>query len=441
MATAREQPDTVEVQPDNPLSGWAWLKTKGYFKLPLDCHEDAEGVILWHEDTGSWKKAVGEGLWEEALGATPPDDNDSLPSEKHSWSGSWHKAGWSRGSNENESEFKKRDGDVPEWDGKSEHRTTYFRRIDLWAATTGVRPKDRGCRLLQKLKGEAFEKLENVDPQSLKVEDSIDVYKARIVEVYEPIEDYRVGKIMDAFFDDFSRKNGQEIVDYNLAWARELQKAEKVAGEITGKWKAHLYMKKMRLSDFQKTQVLTGALGVYTVEALSKSALTAFPSMREKGGFKGDRKDRPAWKSDRGKNERKGRKPFFNRQKKGYRAHETNQDDDGPGSDEQSDSDEEEESPDENESEGESSEGEKSNAIEGDKVDDEELPKELQDMLLEAETFMTRARKQRSDVEKARGFFKKGKTDAEKNKAVGGLKNRKACAKCGQLGHWHKDPE
>ena len=150
----------------------------------------------------------------------------------------------------------------------------------MWAATTGVDPEDRGCRLLQKLKGEAFEKPENVDPMNLKSMDSIEKFKAHIVEVYEPIEDYRIGEIMDTFLDDFQRKNDQEIIDYNLAWQRELLKVEKVAGELKDKWKAHLYLKKMRLSQLQKSQVLTGALGNYTVEALSKAALHTYPSMK-----------------------------------------------------------------------------------------------------------------------------------------------------------------
>ena len=49
---------------------------------------------------------------------------------------------------------------------------------------------------------------------------------ACIVDVYEPIEDYRVGKIMDDFLYGFERKKGQEILDYNLSWAKELAKAE-----------------------------------------------------------------------------------------------------------------------------------------------------------------------------------------------------------------------
>ena len=43
---------------------------------------------------------------------------------------------------------------------------------------------------------------------------SIEKFKEHIVEVYEPIEDYRIGKIMDNFLYDFQRKNDQEIIDY-----------------------------------------------------------------------------------------------------------------------------------------------------------------------------------------------------------------------------------
>ena len=53
--------------------------------------------------------------------------------------------------------------------------------------------------MLQKLTGDAFEKLEHVDPESLRYDDGIERFKKAVVDVYEPIEDYRVGKIMDEF--------------------------------------------------------------------------------------------------------------------------------------------------------------------------------------------------------------------------------------------------
>ena len=127
---------------NNVMDGYAWTKKKGYFELPVDCVEDREGVTVCHHNTKSWKKFLGEGLWEDA-------DNES---DGRSWSSN---AGWN---NRDGRKNNKRDGDIPEWDGKTGHRTTYFRKIDLWAATTGVEPAERGCRLLQKLTGEAFEK-------------------------------------------------------------------------------------------------------------------------------------------------------------------------------------------------------------------------------------------------------------------------------------------
>ena len=110
-------------------------------------------------------------------------------------------------------------------------------------------PEKQALKLLQKLNGDAFEKLEHIDPESLRRTDGIEVLKKAIVDVYEPIEDYRVGKVMDDFLYGFERRKGQEILDYNLSWQKELAKAEKVSGELTEKWKAHLYLTKMKLSD------------------------------------------------------------------------------------------------------------------------------------------------------------------------------------------------
>ena len=138
-------------------------------------------------------------------------------------------------------------------------RATYFRKIDLWVDTTGVEKSHQVTRLFQKLSGEAFDEMEHLDTRMFKGFEAIEEYKKAIDDVYEPVEDHRVGKVMDEFLDDFASRKGQEIIDYNLSWQKELAKAEKVAGQLTDKWKAHLYLKK--LEPEQKSQVLTGALG------------------------------------------------------------------------------------------------------------------------------------------------------------------------------------
>ena len=59
----------------------------------------------------------------------------------------------------------------------------------------------------------------------------------------------------------------------------------------------------------------------------------------------------------------------------------------------------------------------------------------------EAEAFFTRAKKQRAEVEKARGFFKEGVLDKDREKDTNPLKSKLACSECGKLHHWHKAPE
>ncbi|MDP7646543.1 MAG: hypothetical protein QGH82_00470, partial [Candidatus Woesearchaeota archaeon] len=330
--------------------------------LPLDAQEEVTGVEVWHHDSKTWKTVIGEGLTDDADDASHHSDR--------SWDYRW---------NEDYHFAKNRDGDIPEWDGKSEHRTTYFRRIDLWAATTGVPPKQRGCRLLQKLKGEAFEKLENVMPQTLIVEGSVEKFKECVIEVYEPIEDYRIGKIMDTFLDEFQRKNDQEIVDYNLAWAREVLKVEKVAGELQGKWKAHLFLKKMRLKPEHKSQVLTGALGNYTVEALQKAALTTFPSVKDafrRGG--GAHEGGNAYKT--GRPPFRGRYTKNGRRKPPWRANEAHIDEE-----EVEDYEWEEDYPEEDDAD---SEEESETNPEPEEEGADECPQELEDAYVEAEAFL-----------------------------------------------------
>ena len=54
-----------------------------------------------------------------------------------------------------------------------------------------------------------FEKLEHVDPNNLLVENSVEEFKCLVEKAYEPIEDYRVGKIMEEFLDDCARRKDQ----------------------------------------------------------------------------------------------------------------------------------------------------------------------------------------------------------------------------------------
>ena len=81
---------------------------------------------------------------------------------------------------------------------------------------------------------------------------------------------------------------------------------------------------------------------------------------------------------------------------------------------------------------------------EGEEEDEEaedEVPYELEEAAAEAEAFFTRAKKQRAEIEKARGFFKKGVSTDDRDKGTNPLKAKLACSKCGGLGHWHKDKE
>ena len=118
--------------------------------------------------------------------------------------------------------------------------------------------------------------MENVEAADLKRPDAVAFFKLCIENAYEPIEDYRVGKTMDHFLEDFSRKSGAEVVDYNREWDTELKKAERAAGELPAKWKAHLYLKKLKMSTDHVSRLLGAAHGKYETEALKAEAVRIF---------------------------------------------------------------------------------------------------------------------------------------------------------------------
>ena len=177
-------------------SGKVWIHNVGWRVLPSDAQRDQGSYWAWSSADRWFRFHTNEDLFASSEGSWMQIRGPGLDSAARAFD-----------------KFEK-DGDVPEWDGKS-HRSYYFRKIDIWKSTTGCPPEKQALKLLQKLTGEAFEKLEHIDPESLRREDGIELFKKAIVDVYEPIEDYRVGKIMDDFLYGFERKKGQEILDYN----------------------------------------------------------------------------------------------------------------------------------------------------------------------------------------------------------------------------------
>ena len=232
-------------------------------------------VRVWSSTSEQWHYVTADAITQATLSMQEMDYDTGS-----------NAASESRPSNKNWYDYNRynpmeKDSDVPSWDGVEIPREKYFRKIQIWEAMTKMPYELRGLKLLARLTGDAAEKLENIQPEQLAHEDSVTRFQQFITEAYEPIEDFRMGKIMDYFLDVFCRKRGQDVGDYNREWARELAKAEKEAGPLQPSWKAHLYLKKMKLDKQQVTQIMVAAQGVYTVEALSMAALKSFPYLKD----------------------------------------------------------------------------------------------------------------------------------------------------------------
>ena len=62
------------------------------------------------------------------------------------------------------------------------------------------------------------------------------------------------------------------------------------------------------------------------------------------------------------------------------------------------------------------------------------VPEEVEKAYQEAKLYLTRAKKQRAEVEKARGYFRAGASQEGKNFVLKSLKGKLPCSKCGGLG-------
>ena len=77
--------------------------------------------------------------------------------------------GWNQHQSSYGSKRGGKDAEPPEWDGKSDLLSKYIRKVQIWTATTHTSPYQQGLRLLNKLTGDAFEKMELVEPRDLMI--------------------------------------------------------------------------------------------------------------------------------------------------------------------------------------------------------------------------------------------------------------------------------
>ena len=79
-------------------------------------------------------------------------------------------------------------------------------------------------------------------------------------------------------------------------------------------------------------------------------------------------------------------------------------------------------------------EDEGEHVLEGNEASDDELEAEYQ----EAVALMAVLRQCRTEVDRARQFFRKRQSSEDRKARIDKLKQKLPCAKCGQSGHWRQ---
>ena len=202
-------------------------------------------------------------------------------------------------------------------------------------------------------------------------------------------------------------------MDFNTRFESALKELEGAIGKANPFLVAHWYLKKLSVSNDKTSQIITGALNKYEYEQLRDSATACIP----RAGML--RSETPADGDGQRRTFQARRPPPPRRFQKANKAHVTELDD---VEEEQALQDEDE------------------NLHEHDEEpqDGNDLPEELCEGLTESEAYITQAKKHRSEMEKARDFYKKPSSHnkEEQAKKIANLKNRIPCMRRGQTGHW-----
>ena len=321
---------------------------------------------------------------------------------------------------------KERDGrgdTIPEWDGKSFSLKVYKRKVRLYEASSQTPASRRGCKLLQKLTGDACDKTDHLDPNTLVHEDGVARLLSYLEAKYEPKEAVKVGSAIDEFIERLERRPGEEIRDFDTRFESKMKELEGLIGDFNKNLKAHYFLRKLKVGGERETLVIAGAGNKYEYEALRESAISCIPRI----GMLGRTPPPPT----PGAGFHSSQQRRFTR-KPPRRAYATEHG--------------EPQEPEEEHEQDLSAEAEEGAAGAYHTEADEdsiaaELPDELQEALHENEVMITQAKKHRSDIEKAREFYRDPRQHGDGKDRLKALKARLPCAKCGKTGHWKDDPE
>ena len=119
---------------------------------------------------------------------------------------------------------------MPEWGGKSEALKIYRRRVTIYIENSRTHPARRGGKLLERLKGDAIDKTENLSPRLLRCDEGVDVLLEWLKSKHEPLEAIRVGTLIDKFLDELTRRRGEEVMDFNTRFESSIEELESSIG-------------------------------------------------------------------------------------------------------------------------------------------------------------------------------------------------------------------
>ncbi|CAK0891483.1 unnamed protein product [Prorocentrum cordatum] len=302
---------------------------------------------------------------------------------------------------------------VPVFDGTSKTMKKHRREVATWQIGTEVKPPKQGATLLASLKGKAEEACEELELDSIKGDDSVEVFLEYLGKRFPEIEVPETPALLETFVRPACvRHEYEEIRDYNNRFNGIATKLKAKGIQVPNEVLADLYIKGARLPPERAASVLNGVGNKFNPTKIQEQLMINLPKVSVVDGHK-DSHDKGGYGGHKNKDH-----------KRAY-ATETYEEDrradlDGASSDSSDDY-------------------------------EDELPDELQDAIDEAEEQvafftkkMVRAKDKLKEAKQARGYFAKrdgGNPPKRDDPKIAKMKARTHCGACGQKGHWRGDPQ
>ncbi len=174
--------------------------------------------------------------------------------------------------------------DVPSFDGEPGSVKHYLKRVELFELVDGGDPSTKAVRLLSALKGSAWSQaMGTLEPSVLNGPEGMLVFKSFIRTVFAKYEVLEEAEILDEFLERCRRHDGEQHRAFANRFKTLMAKTKRINVQIPETLEGYIYWKGARLSEVQRSQVLTSCFNKFCADEMIEACCIQYPSVAHHG--------------------------------------------------------------------------------------------------------------------------------------------------------------